>query len=119
MLRHFPLFLPLPAALKVPLPFPASPACRTPSALFSPGLPLPVPFHTEGLGMASLLRTEVSELRGWMSFYMSFGLSSTECIVRVRCPYCRGVRKDRCDCITEVLGELESVYLTLICLRGM
>ena len=47
MLRNFSLFLPLPAALGIPLPAPSSPASRTPPAPFSPGLPPPVPPHME------------------------------------------------------------------------
>ena len=43
MLRNFPLFLPLPATLGIPLPAPSSPASRTPPAPFSPGLPPPWP----------------------------------------------------------------------------
>ena len=43
MLRNFPLFLPLPATLGIPLPAPSSPASRTPPAPFSPGLPPPCP----------------------------------------------------------------------------
>ena len=47
MLRNFPLFLPLPATLGIPLPAPSSPTSRTPPAPFSPGLPPPCPLPTQ------------------------------------------------------------------------